>query len=169
MKEQRAIFADLRKDHQLVRIVSELLNMAQAESGNIKLQRGEPRLTGIVSNAMEAVKAGAQQKRIRFEVRIENDDQQVRADGDQAGWVLVNLLSNAIRHSPADGVVIIALCPKDGWQEVTAADQGPGIPAYQQQRMIHRFAKGATVSQGTRPRALHRTGVHARHGRFDQS
>lgn len=122
--------------------------MAQAESGNIKLQRGEPWLTGIVSNAMEAVKAGAQQKRIRFEVWTENDDQQVRADGDQAFWVLVNLLSNAIRHSPADGVVIIASCPKDGWQEVTVADQGPRIPADQQQRMIHRFAKGATVSQG---------------------
>lgn len=149
-EEQRAILSDLRKDHQrLVRIVSELLDLAQAESGNIKLHLSETRTTGIVSNALEAVKASALQKHIHFEVHADKADRLVLADADKAVWVLVNLLSNAIRHSPAQGVITITSSAQEGWEVLTVSDQGPGIPQEEQDRIFQRFAKGSTISQGT--------------------
>lgn len=148
--DQRAILTDLRKDHQrLVRIVSELLDLAQAESGNIKLQQSETRIAGIVSNALEAVKASALQKLIHFEVHADKADRLVLADADKAVWVLVNLLSNAIKHSPAQGIITIASSAQEGWEVLTVADQGPGIPQEEQDRIFQRFAKGSTASQGT--------------------
>ena len=65
--DQGAIVSDLRKDHQrLVRIVSELLDLAQAESGNIRVQLTELSLDRVVQDALAAVKVSAQQKGILF-------------------------------------------------------------------------------------------------------
>lgn len=148
--DQRAILADLRKDHQrLVRIVSELLDLAQAESGNIKLHLSETRISGIVTNAMEAVKASALQKLIHFEVLTGKEERMVRADADKAVWVLVNLLSNAIKHSPAEGIITITSSQQESWEVLTVGDQGPGIPVDEQDNIFQRFAKGSSANQGT--------------------
>lgn len=140
--EQRAIVSDLRKDHQrLVRIVGELLHLAQAETGHIRLHVTETPVADIVQGAMDAVRSGAQQKDIRFEVRT-FPGLRARADADKAMWVLVNLLSNAVRHSPQSGIISIVSANGDDRVAITVTDQGPGIPAHQRVSIFERFAQG---------------------------
>ena len=148
--EQRAIVTDLRKDHQrLTRIVGELLDLAQAETGHIRLNMGEPLVPTIIADALDAVKAAAQQKNIRFDTRIHLDDARARADADKAVWVLVNLLSNAVRHSPEGGIISINARCQEHQVAITVSDQGPGIPAEEQARVFQRFAPGTTAPHGS--------------------
>jgi signal transduction histidine kinase len=148
--EQHAIVADLRKDQKrLTRIVGELLDLAQAETGHIRLNMSEPGVPAIVADAMDAVKSAAQQKGIRFDTRIHLDDARVRADADKAVWVLVNLLSNAVRHSPDDGVISINAQHTNDHVAITVSDQGSGIPMEEQDRVFQRFSPGRRTSQGS--------------------
>lgn len=142
--EQSAILVDLRKDHQrLVRIVSELLDLAQAETGNIRLQVAEVALATAVGQALEAVKVAAQEKGIHFDVQLPGTGITVMADADKAVWVLVNLLSNAVRHSPKEGAITLRAQVQDEHVALEVSDNGSGIPAADQGRVFQRFAPGA--------------------------
>ncbi|MFZ1687874.1 MAG: ATP-binding protein [Flavobacteriales bacterium] len=146
--DQGAIVSDLRKDHQrLVRIVSELLDLAQAESGNIRVQLTELSLDRVVQEALAAVKVSARQKNILFAVNA--NDTLVRADADKAVWVLVNLLSNAVRHSPQGGKVTIGTSTAHGQMVLSIIDQGPGIPPAEQEHLFERFARGTSTHNST--------------------
>ncbi|MEO8066663.1 MAG: ATP-binding protein [Flavobacteriales bacterium] len=148
--DQGAILMDLRKDHQrLVRIVSELLDLTQAESGNIRVRITELPMDQVVRNALAAVKVSAQQKDIQFAVRTGENAAHVRADAEKAVWVLVNLLSNAVRHSAQSGVVTLETTATDGQVTLRITDQGPGIPQAEQVRLFERFAPGASTHDGT--------------------
>lgn len=142
--DQRAIISDLRKDHdRLVRIVGELLDMAQVETGHIRLHVGKARVEEIVQSAVEAVRSTAQRKQIFFDLRPGSEDQEILTDADKAVWVLVNLLSNAVRHSPDKGVVSVTSALSEGQVSITVTDQGPGVPAHQRPVIFDRFAQGS--------------------------
>lgn len=139
-EQQRAILSDLRKDHQrLVRIVGELLDMAQAESGHIRLRVTDTSLLDVIQAAMDSVRSSAVQKNVRFDLRV-NGPQRAHVDPDKAVWVLVNLLSNAVRHSPEGGLVSIGSVNDNGMLAVTVTDQGPGIPEARRASLFDRFA-----------------------------
>lgn len=138
--EQQAIITDLRKDHQrLVRIVGELLDLAQTETGNMRFRMAGPLIADIVKNALDAVRTAANEKDVHFDVRVAEPGRAVHADADKATWALVNLLSNAVRHSPRSGVVIVAARMHGDRMEVTVTDQGTGVPPEKQGRMFQRF------------------------------
>ncbi|MBP7514170.1 MAG: HAMP domain-containing protein [Flavobacteriales bacterium] len=148
--EQAAIVADMRKDHQrLVRIVSELLDITQVETGNIRVSVADHRMDDLLDEALSALKVTAKQKDILFARRTTEDEVIVRADRDKAVWVLVNLLGNAVRHSPDRGVITIGTTKDGGHIQLTISDQGPGIPPDVQARLFNRFAPGSGPRHGT--------------------
>lgn len=145
-----AIIVDLRKDHQrLVRIVSELLDLAQVETGHIRLNLVEVPLANVVRDAIDAVKVAAQEHAIRFELPVLNDAHRVKADADKTAWVLVNLLSNAVRHSPQGGTVKLTLTERPDALLVTVSDQGPGIPEQDRAQLFKPFAQQQLAHKGT--------------------
>lgn len=147
--QQRAILEDLRKDHQrLVRIVSELLDMAQIEAGRMRVRIGPRDLGAIVRSAIEAVRASADHKEIRIETEFPNPIPRVMADDEKATWALINLLSNAVRHGPPRSKVSIT-CSTPGDQVLLSiADQGPGIAVDQRDRLFERFAPHSRSGTG---------------------
>lgn len=148
-EQQRAILADLRKDHQrLVRIVSELLDMAQVESGKVRLTIAEHALADIVREATDALHARAQARGIRFQIRIEPVDVRVRADAEKATWALINLLSNALRFSPERGTVALDTAVTDDRVLLSIADKGPGLTEEQRAHLFERFAPHSGTGTG---------------------
>jgi PAS domain S-box-containing protein len=140
-EQQRAILADLRKDHQrLVRIVSELLDMAQVESGKVRVTLGDHDLAEIVRDATDAMRMNAEAKGIRVEIQIVPRDLRVQADGEKATWALINLLSNALRYAPEGSSIFMNA--KAGQEQVmlTITDQGPGLSEEQRTHLFERFA-----------------------------
>ena len=147
--DREAILHDLRKDHQrLTRIVGELLDLAQAETGHLRLQVRPTALAGIVHNALDAVRTSAQGKQLRTDVHVDGSLPEVLADPDKAAWVLVNVLSNAVRHAPRGSLIALGARTIDGQVELRIADQGPGVPPEDRERIFQRFTGHAPGGTG---------------------
>lgn len=147
--EDRGILTDLRKDHQrLVRIVSELLDMSQIETGRVRVELKPHDLRVILRDAMDAVHHSAEAKRIRIDAALDESAPMVQADAEKATWALINLMSNAIRHSPERSAVTVATRRIDGDVLLEVADHGPGIPEEQHQHLFERFAPHAGSGTG---------------------
>lgn len=143
------ILADLRKDHQrLVRIVSELLDMAQVESGRMRVEVSEVPLRNIVRSAVDAVLSTAKKERIAIDIQLEASEVNVRADGEKATWALVNLLSNALRHAPEESIIIVRSILEGNRAMISISDSGPGISPEQQEHLFERFAPHSSTGTG---------------------
>lgn len=148
--EQTEIIRDLRKDHQrLVRIVSELLDLAQVETGNIRVTLAEHDLAPLIQEALDAVHLQAERKGLHFFGRTAGNGLRVKGDPDKTTWVLVNVLSNAVRHSPANGVITLESSGDGASVALSISDQGPGIPTADAARLFHRFSTGPGIDHGT--------------------
>ena len=83
----------------LLKITSELINMAQVETGNIQFNLQTTPVTSIVEDALDAVQIQAQQKNISIKTTIIPGTPMIHADKEKTTWVLINLLTNAIKYS----------------------------------------------------------------------
>ena len=125
----------------LLRLTGELLNMAQVESGQIQLHIQAANPAELVQVATNALKTQAEQKQIHFKLTIPADLPAVKADSDKASWVLINFLSNAVRHSPDQTPIDITLSQRDGQVEFTVRDYGPGLREEHRDRVFDRYFK----------------------------
>lgn len=149
--DQREILKDLQKDNQrLIKLVSELLDITQAEAGNINLNIGTVNVQEVIHYAIETVKNQANEKGVEIEVQVPADMPRIKADKEKAAWVLVNLLSNAIRYSPEkEKVKIHVEQGKNEQVRLTVSDQGPGIPIKYQDKIFQRFFTVPGSKQGS--------------------
>ncbi len=120
----------LKSVQQLGAMVRDLLEASRAESRKIRL---EPRCVAIgelIHSATAMMRAIAQEKRIGLEVGVEDSLPFVHGDADRILEVLINLIENAIKFTPADGAVTVQACrmPADpGRVCVSVVDTGCGI------------------------------------------
>ncbi len=131
----------------LLNLTGELLNMAQVESGQIQLNIQAVSPADIVSYATNALRVQAENKHIDLTVSISAQLSAVLADPDKASWVLVNFLSNAIRHSPDDGVIEVSAREVDKYVEFRVRDYGAGIRPEHQDRVFDRYFKAPAVGR----------------------
>ena len=113
----------------LTRLVENLLDMARLDSGSVVLNRQWHVLEEIVGVALNAAKRELQDHEVR--VDIPADFPLLNVDGFLMEQVLVNLLENASRYTPAGSEIEIAAVAKDKRAEIRVADNGPGSAARQ--------------------------------------
>ncbi|HEY9005427.1 MAG TPA: ATP-binding protein [Ohtaekwangia sp.] len=133
----------------LSKITHELLDLAQVETGNIRLniQLTDPK--DIIQYAREAVKFQAERKHVAIEIRIEQNIPSIQADVDKTTWVLVNLLTNAIRYSPESGRIVLQCHRQAGVVQFSVQDFGPGIDARFVGRLFEKFFQVPGTPSGT--------------------
>jgi two-component system, OmpR family, sensor kinase len=128
----------------LVRIAEDLLVLARAEHGRIPVRQAPVSLGGLVDGCRRALVPVAE----AVGVRIEGDarDTTVELDGTRVRQALHNLLENAIRNSPAGGLVRIRV--RDGGSAVTIAveDSGPGFDPAELEAVFQPFHRGRNAS-----------------------
>lgn len=138
--EQKELVQSLKADNQrMLRILSELLNMSQVEAGKIQLNIGEVNPYQVVETSVQAVATAAKEKELRLEKHLPAGLPLLKADGDKMAWVLNNLLTNAIKYSPLQGVVTIDVKGADGRISFTVTDKGQGIDEAYQSRIFERY------------------------------
>jgi signal transduction histidine kinase len=138
--EQKELLASIHSDtDRLSRIIAELLNMAQVESGKLQLdvQPCDPR--SLIAYALNAVTLQAEQRNIRIRQEIPEHLPQVSADREKTAWVLINLLINAIRYSPENSVIRLEsqLSAKE-WR-LSVRDEGKGIQKEHRDRIFDKY------------------------------
>lgn len=138
--DQQELVHNLRQDNQrMLRILSELLNMAQVETGRIELHLAAADAGQIVTSAIQSLSAAARAKSVDIRFDSPEDRKQVMADAEKTGWVLNNLLSNAIRYSPGGGTITVQLIDETTRVVFSVKDQGPGIPVQYAEKVFDRF------------------------------
>lgn len=133
----------------LSKLVNELLDISQVETGHIKLRLGEINPLLIIDQAIESVKVQAEQKGITLDRVIPQSIVSMRADRDKTTWVLINLLTNAIRYSPEGGKVNIRLVQLDTVTRFSVEDVGIGIDKKYLESVFDKFFQVPGSTKGT--------------------
>ncbi len=105
-------------------------------------------LASLAAEAVVMLESSADDRKVTIEI---NADEPLPASGEERAviQILVNLIGNAVRHSPDAGTVTLAFARTAGTASVTVTDQGPGIGAADQQRIFERFERADQREGGT--------------------
>ncbi len=140
--EQHQLLGNIRDDaDRLLGLTGELLNMAQVESGQIQINLQPVAPAEIVRYAADALRVQAEQKNSPLQLDLPTTLPPVMADPDKASWVLINFLSNALRHSPADAPIDISVTVQEKSVEFRVRDHGAGIRPEHRDRVFDRYFK----------------------------
>ncbi len=134
----------------LLKIISELLDITQIETGNIQLNIAPSGLQEILHYALNISKPLAEQKNITFISNLPEHLPEVLADKEKTAWVLTNLISNAIHYSFDHSHILISISDDGLQQTVTVEDSGQGIDLQYKEKIFDRYFRiPGTKNEGT--------------------
>jgi two-component system sensor histidine kinase BaeS len=141
-----ALRAALGQAERLATLASDLLDLARVDAGEAPLSTTQVPVLELLERAVaEARVAG---RDVRYDVRATSSTLTAQADPARLHQLVANLVDNASRHSPAGGIVrITAQDTATGWR-LEVADEGPGIPAADRDRVFERFGTLADAEGG---------------------
>ena len=119
-------------------LVDDLFELARIDAGALTLELHASPLDGVVSNCLRGVTAEAAQRHISLDSQVD-PDAVARCAPDKVERVLLNLLTNALRHTPTDGAVAVRVTPDVDAVRVTVEDTGEGLGEEAERRMFDRF------------------------------
>jgi two-component system sensor histidine kinase KdpD len=125
-------------------LVSNLLDMARIESGEVKLNLQWQPLEEVVGSALNATR-GMLQRHV-VEVHLPRDLPLVRIDALLIERVLVNLLENASKYTPPESTITLAAEVVADQLSVSVSDNGPGLPAGREEAVFQKFTRGERES-----------------------
>ena len=133
------------------RMVSELLDLARIESGQIVMRSESVKIDPILRSVVERMTLRAQQNNVALLAEVPPSLPTITGDGDRLAQVFGNLIDNALKHTPPGGKVTVSARamsassvvkkgkPWPGGIEVAVVDTGPGIPPEDLSRIFERF------------------------------
>jgi heavy metal sensor kinase len=147
--DYRASVAIMRDTaRRLARIVDDLFLLARADSGNLAPRREPLYLEELVHDATQSVRQVAEQRGVQVAL-ARMVEAPFEGDADLLGRILLNLLDNAIKHSPEGGTVEASMEHRNGHYEISIVDGGPGVPPEARERIFERFFRADTSRAGT--------------------
>ena len=123
----------------LSRLVEDLFELARIDAGSLTLDLREASLAELVSSCVDALEADARAQGVRLETRVDLAGPPVRIAPDKVQRVLLNLLTNAVRHTRPDGDVAVVVETDTDHVVVAVEDDGDGLAPGARQRMFERF------------------------------
>jgi signal transduction histidine kinase len=155
--EGRYLSSASRELENLSRLVDDLFELARIDAGVLDLTLEEASLHDMVSDTISSFQPQAVQKGVRLIGEISGDVDPVLANPPRLQRVLHNLVSNALRHTPADGTVTLRAAPEGDVTRVEVSDTGGGIAAEDLPHVFERSFRGeqsrARLEQGDTPGA----------------
>jgi signal transduction histidine kinase len=125
----------------LARLVDDLFELARIDAGALTLELRDAELAGLVDACLRGLQAEARSRRVKLEARV-GDDAIAWCAPDQVQRVLLNLVTNALRHTPTDGSIAVLVESHPRGLQVTVEDTGEGLGAEAERRMFERFWRG---------------------------
>ncbi len=123
----------------LTRLVDDLLDVARVTSGKVRLQREAVDTVGLIESCITGLASRAQHKGIAIEAALTSAV--IEADPVRLEQIVNNLVTNAVKYSPAGTKVVVSTSAHDGSWELRVRDQGIGIARDMQRRVFDLFAQ----------------------------
>lgn len=142
-----------RNVRRLARFATDVLAISRLDSGKRVLASQKLALAEIARSTVDLLRAKAKEKGSTLRCDV-NPEAEAIADADALAEILTNLIDNAIAHTPAGTTIVVGDGPtRGGFVPVTVADDGPGIPQEEQDKIFRKFYQYARRSgpgyQGT--------------------
>lgn len=130
-----------RNADRLHRLVNDILDIEKIESGAFAYRRTDLDLNQLVTQAAVELRPYADQYQVKIDVRSDLPRAFLHADADRLMQVLANLISNAVKHSPAGGTIDVHVTRTDASIRVNITDHGDGIPEEFRPHLFEKFAQ----------------------------
>lgn len=131
----------VRSTERIQRLTNSLLDINRLEAGQPVGNRQPVDAHVLFSDALDAVSPIAQNKKIEIETIVPDELVQVFVDADMIRRVLINLIENAVKFSPAGGKIYLSASEEDKFVKLTVEDTGPGIPPSEHKRIFEKFTR----------------------------
>lgn len=130
--------ADINTDaKRLNRMITDMLDLDRMESGKMKLYPGKVEINAIIRAAVERISPNAPEHSFRLE--LDDSLPAITGDNDKLIQVVANLLTNAVKYSPAGGEILIRSCLDGNTIHIQLQDHGLGIPEDALERIFERY------------------------------
>jgi signal transduction histidine kinase len=141
---QRYLGLILHDIQHLSRLIDDLFELSQIDSGALHLRCVPVDVAQLVSETVAAYQAPAAENDVRLEETVASSVEPARVEGDpdRLQRVLRNLLDNALRHTPAGGTIQVQAASDGGQVQVSVSDSGPGVAEADLERIFDRFYRG---------------------------
>ena len=165
---RKQIFSDIYDDAQwLIGLVENLLSITKIANGNVKLHLSDQVVDDIISEALRHIDRRSAEHHITMncgEIPL-----LVRVDAGLIMQVLINLVNNAIKYTPAGSTIQITAIQRGNVAEICVSDNGTGIPDELKERVFEMFFTGSNPTSDSRRSlglglSLCQAIVHAHHG-----
>jgi len=153
-EEQRQFVSRIRHNQQhLLRLVNELLDLARLESGQFPLKLDKFPVRPVVEGVRSMIEPQVEASGLSLEVLPVDDTLRCIGDRDRAEQIVLNLLANAVKFTPAGGRITVSAIAVGKDLLIHVADTGPGIPPDKLEEIFHPFVQVASrtpeASRGT--------------------
>ena len=159
--DDAALQTALAQSERLSTLVGDLLDVSRVDEGAGRLSLAPVDVTALLERAVAEASMGS--RGVRIETSVEPAGLVVEGDEARLAQVVANLLDNAVRHSPAQGAVLVRAAAVEGSGSAGAGraggaggrwalevvDEGPGFPEGQTERLFARFGVGDDAGGGT--------------------
>jgi len=139
-KQDELLQAARNDTERLLRILNDLLDLARLEEGSDSLRKELVAPAGLLTSVMKEMAGKLSARGLNVNFMIEPDLPAVQVDRQRINHVFTNLISNAIKHSPENGEIVLgARLVKENDVEFNVTDHGSGIPEEYHSRIFDRF------------------------------
>ena len=130
-------------------LIDDLFELSRLEAGDIAWSLERVRLDELVGETVDAMRVQADARNVRVTAELPSGLRPAHGDPEKLQRVLFNLIQNAIRHTPADGSVVVRARPAGDAVEIEVADTGDGIAPGERERVFEPFFRGGAQAART--------------------
>jgi signal transduction histidine kinase len=131
-----------REIQHLSRLIDDLFEMSQIESGALELRLDSVDVGATLAETVAAYEAQARERDVYVTSSVRQPGLRLNADPARLDRLLRNLVDNALRHTPPGGQVELCAFATNGSVELLVNDTGPGVAESERERIFERFYRG---------------------------
>ncbi|MBU3134124.1 cell wall metabolism sensor histidine kinase WalK [Clostridium gasigenes] len=143
-EEENELLTIIKDDSErLNNLVGELLDISKMESGKIEMEIQEVDINEVIKPVNNAFKMQLEEKKVGLSIDTNGISRKIKVDINKISWVLINLVSNALRYIASDGTgkIVIRANEVNSDMLISIADNGKGISGDDQTRIFEKFVQ----------------------------